>query len=103
MTALVVRVEGLTVGGRVHRHRHADRLNLARDATYGRIGVRGRTIRHIAGDAAEARTIIRRHLRRRATSPRRIGVAYRLCELADTGQWRLAIPLPLAAKQGDRR
>jgi hypothetical protein len=63
------------------------------DATYGRIGTPGRTIRHIATDEADARRIVRRCLQRRATAPKRIGVAYQLRELADPGQW-IAAPCP---------
>ena len=57
------------------------------DVTYGRIGSRGRTVRYLASDEADARKIVRHCLQRRATAPRRIGVAYRLRELADPGQW----------------
>jgi hypothetical protein len=63
------------------------------DVTYGRIGSRGRTIRHVASDEAEARKIVRRCLQRRRTAPKRIGVAYQLRELADPGQW-IAVPGP---------
>jgi hypothetical protein len=45
------------------------------DATYGRIGARGRTVRHVADDEADARRIVSHCLQRRATAPRRIGVA----------------------------
>ena len=61
------------------------------EVTYGRIGTRGRTIRHIADNEAGARTIVRHCLQRRATAPRRIGVPYQLRELHDPGQW---LPLP---------
>jgi hypothetical protein len=57
------------------------------DATYGRIASRGRTVRHVAGDEAQARRIVRHCLRRRATAPRRFGVPYRLCELNDPADW----------------
>jgi hypothetical protein len=63
------------------------------DATYGRIGSRGRTIRHVAADEADARRIVRQCLQRRATAPRRIGVAYQLTDLADPDRW-IAVPLP---------
>jgi hypothetical protein len=53
------------------------------EVTYGRIGSPGRTIRCVAGDPTEARRIIRRHLRRRATAPWRIGVGYHIRELND--------------------
>ena len=57
------------------------------DVTYSRIGTRGRTVRYLACDEAEARKIVRRCLQRRATAPKRIGVAYRLREIDDPGQW----------------
>lgn len=57
------------------------------DATYGRIGARGRTVRHVAQDEAHARRIVRHCLQRRTTAPRRIGVAYQLTDLADPGHW----------------
>lgn len=57
------------------------------DVTYGRIGARGRIVRYVAADEAEARKIVRRCLQRRATARKRIGVAYLLRELADAGQW----------------
>ena len=41
------------------------------DVTYGRIGTPGRMIRHVAGDEAQARKIVRHCLQRRATAPRR--------------------------------
>src|SRR4051812_36665024 len=57
------------------------------DVTYGRIGSRGRTIRHVAADEAEARKIVRHCLQRRGTAKKRIGVGYQLRELIDPGQW----------------
>ena len=57
------------------------------DVTYGRIGSRGRIIRHVAADEADARKIVRHCLQRRRTAPKRIGVAYQLRELSDPGQW----------------
>lgn len=62
------------------------------DITYGRIGSRGRTIRHVATTEAEAKKIVRHCLQRRATAPKRIGVGYQLRELDDPGQW-FAFPL----------
>lgn len=59
------------------------------EATYGRIGTRGRTVRHIADGEAEARKIVRHCLQRRATAPQRIGIPYRLRELHDTGRWAI--------------
>jgi hypothetical protein len=57
------------------------------DVTYGRIGSRGRTVRHIAADEAQARKIVRHCLQRRATAKKRIGVSYQLTGLSDPGQW----------------
>jgi hypothetical protein len=48
------------------------------DATYGRIGSRGRTIR-------------------RNTAPKRIGITYQLTDLADPGQW-ITTPSPSPAR-----
>jgi hypothetical protein len=56
------------------------------DATFGRIGTRGRTIRHVAIDEASARRIVKKRLQRRASAPKRIGVPYQLRELADPAQ-----------------
>ncbi len=60
------------------------------DVTYGRIGSRGRTVRHVAANEAEARKIVRHCLQRRGTAERRIGVGYRIRELTDPAQWMTA-------------
>jgi hypothetical protein len=57
------------------------------DVTYGRIGTSGRTIRHVASDEADARRIVRQYLQRRATAPKRIGVAYQFTDLLDPREW----------------
>lgn len=57
------------------------------DVTYGRIGTRGRRIRHVVRDEDEARKMVRGNLRRRATAKRRIGVAYQFRKLIDPEQW----------------
>ena len=57
------------------------------DITYGRIGTRGRRIRHLVQDEAEAKKLVRESLRRRSTAKRRIGVSYRFCQLIDPHQW----------------
>jgi hypothetical protein len=62
------------------------------DVTYGRIGSPGRRIRHVASGEADARRIIRHCLQRRASAPKRIGVPYRLTDLADPGQWMATLP-----------
>jgi hypothetical protein len=62
------------------------------DVTYGRIGSRGRAIRHVAASEADARKIVRHFLQRRATAPRRIGIGYRVRELMDIAQWKVDLP-----------
>jgi hypothetical protein len=69
------------------------------DGTYGPIGSPGRRIRHLASDEMDARRIVHHCLQRRATAPRRIGVAYRSTDLADPGHW-IAAPLPQPQVQG---
>ena len=59
------------------------------DVTYGRIGARGRTIRTLARDEAEARKLVRQSLRRRGTARKRIGVGYELKELSDPEGWSI--------------
>jgi predicted DNA-binding WGR domain protein len=55
--------------------------------TYGRIGTRGRSTRYSAPDEAQARKLVRRSLRRRATAKERIGVSYCFRELVDPWNW----------------
>ncbi len=57
------------------------------EVTYGRIGAAGRRLRYVAADEAEAKKLVHRNLRRRATAPKRIGVSYRFRELVDPWQW----------------
>ncbi len=57
------------------------------DVTYGRIGTRGRRVRYVAADEIEAKKLVRRSLRRRATARQRIGVSYLFRELCDPGEW----------------
>ena len=47
---------------------------------YGRVGSSLRELR-FSGDVGEIRRLLRDHLRRRLSAPRRIGCAYRLCAL----------------------
>jgi hypothetical protein len=42
---------------------------------------------YVAGNEAEARTLVYKMLRRRGTAKNRIGVAYRFRELIDPGRW----------------
>jgi predicted DNA-binding WGR domain protein len=58
---------------------------------FGRIGCRGRTMRHEFGSEAEARAFVRRGLRRRRGSIKRCGVAYRLIEASSAAAPLLAI------------
>lgn len=57
------------------------------EITFGRIDSPGRCLRYAAGDEAEARKLVGKTLRRRATAKKRIGVSYRLRELTDPWQW----------------
>ena len=58
------------------------------DVSYGRIGTRGgRHIRYAVADETEAKDLVSKTLRRRATAQTRLGVGYRVRELADPHQW----------------
>jgi predicted DNA-binding WGR domain protein len=57
------------------------------EISYGRIGTAGRSRCFVVRDEGEARHLARSILKRRATAPRRIGVAYRICELIDPAGW----------------
>ncbi len=82
-------------------HHRAWRLEAGRDlfgawtteVQFGRIGHAGRTLRRAFATDAELKAFVRARLRRRATAPARIGVAYR-CVDADTGS------APLLAMMG---
>jgi predicted DNA-binding WGR domain protein len=47
------------------------------DIEFGRIGSKGRRLQHVFLDEPAAQAYVRQALRRRATAPARIGVAYR--------------------------
>jgi len=47
------------------------------DVTCGRIGSRGRLVRHVAVEKEAAKKIVKQCLQRRTTAPKRIGVPYR--------------------------
>jgi hypothetical protein len=72
-------------------HYRAYRLEAAPDlfgvwlveATFGRIGCTGRTLAYAASDEAEARRIVRAHLNRRTTAPKRIGTTYEVTAVLD--------------------
>ena len=57
------------------------------EISYGRIGTVGRSRSFVVRDEAQARRLAQSILKRRATAPRRIGVAYRILELIDPGGW----------------
>jgi hypothetical protein len=57
------------------------------EITFGRIGARGRSIRHAVGSVAEARALVKATLRRRSSAKRRFGTSYRVLELHDPHAW----------------
>jgi hypothetical protein len=77
--------------------------------TYGRIGTCGRSIRYTAPDETQARKLVHRSLRRRATAKKRIGVSYRFRELVDPWNWlpmtvdQAALRAALPSARGDKR
>jgi len=62
---------------------------LGPDVVYGRIGTCGRRIWYVARTKDEARKLVRRSLRCRATARKRIGVSYDFHELIDPKDWCL--------------
>jgi hypothetical protein len=60
------------------------------EMSYGRIGTLGRTKARSYICIEDAAVAVRESLRRRATAPRRIGVAYRLCSVDCDVDWRAA-------------
>jgi predicted DNA-binding WGR domain protein len=57
------------------------------EMSYGRIGTMGRSKVRSFATAADAQAEVRACLRKRATAPRRIGVAYRLRRASQAGSW----------------
>src|SRR5512135_1346134 len=57
------------------------------EISYGRIGTAGRSRSYVVRDEGEARDLARRILKRRASAPRWLGVAYRIRELIDPEGW----------------
>jgi predicted DNA-binding WGR domain protein len=57
------------------------------EMSYGRIGTTGRSKIRSFVTAAAAQAQVHACLRRRATAPRRIGVAYRLRRVRQSGDW----------------
>lgn len=56
--------------------------------TYGRVGAAGRSLTTVVANESEARRLVRSVLRRRATAPQRIGVAYRAVEKFAVAEWQ---------------
>jgi predicted DNA-binding WGR domain protein len=54
---------------------------------YGRIGGKGQTRTHTAPDAEAAAQLVRACLKRRQSSPKRVGVAYGVKEKFDPDNW----------------
>jgi len=61
---------------------------------YGRIGQRGQERRYSSPQPAALRTIIRQHLRRRLSAPKRIGCPYRLATFSTAAGFNAAEWLP---------
>lgn len=57
---------------------------------YGRIGTAGRSRRYVVRDEKEARRLVQSILKRRASAPRRIGVAYQIRDLIDPRKWAVS-------------
>jgi predicted DNA-binding WGR domain protein len=60
------------------------------EMTYGRIGTVGRTKTRSFEHIEDATSAVDASLRRRATLPRRLGVAYRLRPVELEGMWKIA-------------
>ena len=60
------------------------------EMTYGRVGTAGRTKARSYSSIADATSAVQACLRRRATAPRRIGVAYRLRDVVCEQAWPAA-------------
>lgn len=92
MNTLCIRLEAHSPDKRCHR---AYRIEAGPDLfgvwlvgmTYGRIGTKGRVKGRSFAGMAEARAQVEACLKRRATAPRRIGVAYQLRLIACEGEW----------------
>ncbi len=92
MTALRLRLEARAPALRCHR---AYEITVGRDLfgiwvaemTYGRIGAVGRTKTRSFTRIEEAAAAVDASLRRRATLPHRLGVAYRLRSIESAAIW----------------
>jgi predicted DNA-binding WGR domain protein len=94
MTSLCIKLEARSPAHRCHR---AYEIAVSADLfgawvvemSYGRIGTLGRTKARSFSTADAAAAQVRACLRKRASAPRRIGVAYRLRSAAQHGEWHL--------------
>jgi predicted DNA-binding WGR domain protein len=94
MTLLRIRLEARSSARRCHR---AYEVAVSTDLfgawlvemSYGRIGTFGRVKARSFSTADAAAAQVRACLRKRASAPRRIGVAYRLRSAAQHGDWHL--------------
>jgi len=57
------------------------------EISYGRIGTAGRSRSYVVRDEEEARHLATSILKRRASAPRRVAVAYRVREIVDPQGW----------------
>jgi predicted DNA-binding WGR domain protein len=101
-TSLCIRLEARSAA---HRCFRAYEIELGTDLfgawmvemSYGRIGALGRTKVRSFSTTKEARAQVRACLRKRATAPRRIGVAYRVRRMDGCTTW---LPPDLADPHG---
>ena len=95
MTSFCIKLEARSPAHRCHR---AYEIAVSADLfgawlvemSYGRIGTFGRTKARSFSTADGAAAEVTACLRKRASAPRRIGVAYRLRSAAQHGDWQLA-------------
>jgi predicted DNA-binding WGR domain protein len=92
MTSLHIRLEARSLARRCHRaHEVAVSADLFGawlvEMSYGRIGALGRTKTRSFRSADDAAAQVKTCLRKRASAPRRIGVAYRVRSAVQNGDW----------------
>jgi predicted DNA-binding WGR domain protein len=92
MTSLFIRLEARSPAHRCFRaYEVAAGVDLFGaglvEMSYGRIGTSSRTKTRSFPGAAEARTQVSACLRKRASAPRRIGVAYRVRTVIQSTEW----------------
>ena len=94
MTSLCIKLEAWSAAHRCHRaYEIAVNADLFGawlvEMSYGRIGTVGRVKARSFSTADAAAAEVKSCLRKRASAPRRIGVAYRLRSAAQHGDWHL--------------